>query len=148
MVDVQHRPLRSLKHHAAAIGQNPVQQAPRILNKRPYLLGRGRIFVVHLRRIQSGRPSAKQRLHNRIFLPAGRLNVRLQQIGTQKVHDAQSASRHLVLVRWTNPATRRPNSLPSRRALRGQLNHPVVGQNHLRPVRYKKLLVHPGHQLP
>ena len=52
VVDIQHRPLRPLEHHAAALGQNIVQHAPGVGHKRPHLLGGRGILVEHLRRVQ------------------------------------------------------------------------------------------------
>ena len=94
MVDVEHGALRALEHHAATLGQNAVEQAAGIGNQGPDTLSRRGIIVVHLRGIE--RIGAEERVRDGILFFAGRLNVRLEQRGIQQVHDAQSATRHLV----------------------------------------------------
>ena len=139
MIDIQHRALRALKHEALAFGQQVVQHAPRIGNKGANLLRRIRILVIHLRRIQWPRTGmgTKQRMNDLVLLRAGGLYVLFQERRIQQVHNPQPAARHLVFIRRPNAPARGADLLPPRRALRSQLNHPVVGQNHLRPVRHK-----------
>ena len=52
MIDVQHRSLGALKHHAAACGQHIRQQLARIGYQGPQLICGSRIFVVHLLGVQ------------------------------------------------------------------------------------------------
>ena len=132
MVDVQHRALRSLEHQAVPFAQRPVQQQRRIGHERPNLLRCRRIFLVHLRGIE--RLRAEQRVRNRILLPACVLDVRLQQIRVQQIHHPQPVARHLVFIGGPDAAACGANLLPTRRALRRQLDHPVIRQDHLRPV--------------
>ena len=67
--------------------------------------------------------------------------MRAQQRRIQQVDDPQPAAMHLVLVRRPDAAAGRADLRPSRRVLRRQLDHAVVGQNHLRAVRDKELAV-------
>ena len=139
VVDVQHGPLRALEHHAAALGDDLVQQAAGVGDKGADLLGGGGVFVVHLRRVQ--RIGAEERVNDGVLLGAGGLNVRLQQLRAQQVHDAQAAARHLVLVGRADAAAGGADLLASRRALGGQLDHAMVGQNHLGAIGDIELLI-------
>ena len=66
-----------------------------------------------------------------VLLVAGGFDVRLEQVGPQQVHDAQAAARHLVFIRGANAAAGGADLLAARRAFGRQLDHAVVGQDHL-----------------
>ena len=87
------------------------------------------------------RVGAEERVRNRILLVAGILDVRLEQTAVEQVDDPQAAAMHLVFVRGTDAAAGGADLLPSGSVLRGQLDHAVVGKNHLRAVGDKELLI-------
>jgi hypothetical protein len=76
-----------------------------------------------------------------LFL-AGVFDVRLENPGVEQVDDAQAAARHLVFISRSNAPAGGPDLLPAGRAFRSQLDHAVVGQDDLGPVRDKELAVH------
>jgi hypothetical protein len=131
-----------------ALGQNGVQQASRIGNERPHLLGRGGVLLEHLSRVQGVRPGAEESPRDRVLLGAGSLDVRLQQLRAQQVHHPQAAARHLVLVGRPDPLARGSDLLPPRRAFGRQFDHAVVRQDNLRPIGDKECAVHLYAQRP
>ncbi len=58
----------------------------------------------------------------------------LSSVGLQQVDDAQAAARHLVFVGRTDAAAGGADALAARRALGGQLDHAVIGQDDLRAI--------------
>ena len=139
MVDVEHGSLRALEHDAAAFGQNAVEQAAGIGDKRPDFLRRGRVFVIHFRGVE--RIGAEERVGDGVLFLAGGFNVRLEQRGMQQIDDAQAAARHLVFVGRADAAAGGADLLASRRAFGGQLDHAVVGQDDLRAVGDEEMAV-------
>ena len=139
MVDIQQRSLRPFEHHLLARANGLVQQYRGIGDERRYLLRRSRILLVDCLRVQG--LGAKQCLRDGVLLVAGVVDVGAQQCRIQQVDHAQPAAVHLVLVRWPNAAAGGPNLGPPRRILRRQLDHAVVGQDYLRPVRHEELAI-------
>ena len=137
VVDVQQRALRALEHHALAFADRLIQQRGRVGHIGSHLLRRGRVLVINLRRVE--RVGAEKRMGDRILLPAGVLDMRFQNFGVQQVHHAQTVAVHLVFVRRPDAAAGRADLCPSRRALARQLDHPVIGQDHLRAIGDEEL---------
>ena len=143
VVDVEHRALRALEHHAAAVAQDAVEQTAGVGDKGADLLGRGGVFVVHLCGIErtGSDLGAEQGVGDLVLLLAGGLDVGLEQVGPQQVDDAQAAARHLVFVGRTDAAAGGADLLAARRALGGQFDHAVIGQDDLGAVRNIELPV-------
>ena len=127
------------------LARMPLSMRPGIGDKGPHLLGRRGVLLIHLCGVE--RVGAEQRMGDGILLRAGGLNVRLQQRRMQQIHDAQAAARHLVLVGRPDAAAGGADLLAPRRALGGQLDHAVVGQDDLRAVGDKELAVDVDAQL-
>ncbi len=139
MIDVQHGALRPFKHHALSLADGVVQQLGRVCDKGPDALRSLGVFVIHLDRVQ--RVGAEQRVRHRVLLVAGVFDVRFEQTAIEQVDHPQSAAVHLVFVSGTDAAAGGADLLPSRSILRRQLNHAMVGQDHLGAIGDKKLLI-------
>ena len=132
MVDVEHGALRAFEHHAAAFGQDAVEQTAGVGNQRANALRRRSVIVVHLRGIE--RVGAEEGVGDGVFFFAGGFNVRLEQRSIEQVDDAQAAACHLVFIGRADALAGGADLLASRRGFRGQLDHAVVRQNHLRAL--------------
>ncbi len=76
-----------------------------------------------------------------VLLVAGVLDVRAQQRGVQQVDDAQAAAVHLVFIRRADAAAGGADLRAAGGVLRGELDHAVVGQDHLGAVGDEELAV-------
>ena len=120
-------------------GENVVEQAAGVGDKGAHLLGGRGVLVVHLRGVE--RVGAEERVGDGVLLRAGGFDVGLEQVGAQQVDDAQAAARHLVFVGGADAAAGGADLLAAGRALSGQLDHAVVGQDDLGAVGDEELLV-------
>src|SRR5271168_531283 len=139
MIDIEHGALGAFKHHALPVADGPVKQRGGVGNERPDALRRLGVLVVHLDRVE--RVRSEQRVGDGILFITGIFNMRLQQTAIEQVDHAQAAAMHLVFIRRTDAPAGGADLLPSGSILRRQLDHAMVGQNHLRAVGDKKLLI-------
>ena len=137
VIDVEHGALRAFEHHAAALGKNRVEQAAGVGDKGAHLFGRGGVLVVHFGGIE--RIGAEERVGDGVLLSAGCLDVGLEQRGMEQIDDAQAAAGHLVFVGRADAAAGGADLLAARRALGGQFDHAVVGQNDLGAIGDEEL---------
>ena len=139
MVDVEHGALRAFEHDAAAVAQDVVEQSAGVGDEGADLLGGRGVLVVHLGRIE--RIGAEERMGDGVLLVAGGFDVGLEQAGSQQVDDAQAAARHLVFVGGADAAAGGADLLAARRALGGQFDHAVIGQDDLGAIGDEELAV-------
>ena len=64
-----------------------------------------------------------------------------KSVRAQQVDDAQAAARHLVFIRGADAAAGGADALAPGRAFGGQLDHAVIGQNHLGAIGDEELLI-------
>jgi hypothetical protein len=138
-INVEHGALGAFKHHALPVPDGPVEQGGGVGNEGPDALRGLRVLVVHLDWVQ--RVGSEKRVRNSVLFIAGIFNMRLEQTAIKQVNHPQAAAMHLVFVGRTDTSTGSADLLPSGSILRRQLDHAVVGQNHLGPVGDKQLLV-------
>src|SRR2546423_8879280 len=81
-------------------------------------------------------------MRDHVFLAAGVFDMSFQQSQVKEISDAQPPPSHFVFVGRPNAAGSGANLHPSGRVLRGQLNHSVIGQDHLSAVAHEKIAVH------
>ena len=139
MIDVEHGALRAFEHHRLAIGDGAVQQQRSVGHERSDAVGDLRIVGEHLVGIQ--RLAVEQGMRDGVLLAAGVLNVLLQQGLVEQVLHTQSAARHLVFVSGPDTARSGADLHAPGSVLRCQLNHAVVGKDHVRAVTDKQIAV-------
>ena len=107
--------------------------------KRTDLFGGGGVLVVDFGGVE--RFGAEERMHDGVLFSAGGLDVRLEQRSVEQVDDAQPAARHLVFVGRADAAAGGADLLAAGRALGGELDHAVIGQDDLGAVGDEELVV-------
>src|SRR5205823_581953 len=101
-------------------------------NEWRYALGSARVLVVNLVGIE--RLSIEERVRNRVLFAAGVVDMRAQQLGVEQIDYAQAAALHLVLISRTNATGSSADLHASRSILCGELDHAVIGKDHMRAV--------------
>src|SRR5207245_2061795 len=139
MIDVEHGTLRTFKQNGFAIGQRLVQQDCGVAYEGGYLLGGLSVLGVHLVGVQGFR--VKERMRDHVFLANRIFDVLLQQFEVEQIGDAQAAPAHLVFVCGSDSARSGANLDASGSIFRGQFNHAVIRENHMRAVRDEEIAV-------
>ena len=137
VVDVEHGALRALKHHAAALGEN-------LFSRRPVSATKGRTCsaaAAYSSYIFAGSSGSvpKSAWAMAFFSAQAASMCVLSSSGVQQVDDAQAAAGHLVFVGRADAPAGGADLLAAGRALGGQLDHAVVGQNHLGAIGDEEL---------
>ena len=73
-------------------------------------------------------------MRDHVLFAAGILDVGLEKFQVEQVGHAQAAAADLIFVSRADAARCRPDLHPSRRILRAELHHAVIGENDLRAV--------------
>src|SRR5581483_194347 len=81
-------------------------------------------------------------MRDHVLLPAGILDVYFKQIEIQQISHAESPATHLIFVGRTNTARGGANLYATGCILRGELDHPVIGKNHVGTIAYEEIAVH------
>ena len=139
MVDVEHRPLRAFEHHRLASGKSLVQKKGCVGDEGLNLLGGANILAIDLGSIE--RLSVEESMHDGVLLAAGILDMRLHQLEVEHVGDAQSAASHLVFVGGTDTAGGSADLDASGSIFRRQLDHAVIGKDHLGAIADEKIAI-------
>ena len=84
---------------------------------------------------------AEERVGDGVLLVAGVLDVRAEQRGVEQVDDAQAAAVHLVFVGRADAAAGGADLGAAGGVFGGELDHAVVGKNHLGAVGDEELAV-------
>ena len=71
-------------------------------------------------------------MRDHVFLANRIFDVLLQKAEVEQIGNAQAASAHLVLVGGSDSARSGANLDASGRILRGQFNHAMIWENHMR----------------
>ena len=139
MVDIEHRALRALEHHRLARGKRLVQEGRCVSDEGLNLFGGANVLAIDLGGVE--RFGVEQGMHDGVLLAAGILDVRLHQRKVEHVRDAQSAASHFVFVGWADTAGGGADLHAPGSIFRGELNHAVIGKDHLGTIADKQIAI-------
>ena len=145
VVDIEQRALGAFEHHVFARVDGPVQQHRGIGDEGGDLVGEPGVILVHGARVE--RLGAEERVRDGVLLVAGVVDVGAKQAGVQQVGDAQAVAMDLVLVGGADAPAGGADGGAAGRGFGGQLDHAVVGQDHLGAVRDEQLAVRAAFQI-
>ncbi len=131
--------MRAFEQDGLTPSQSLVQQNRRVTDKRRDLLGRCGVLRVHFVGVE--RFGIEQRVRDHVLLAHRVFDVLFQKLQIEQIRYAKPAAAHLVFVGRTDSARGGADLHASRSILRRQLDHAMVGQNHLRAVRNKEISV-------
>ncbi len=129
MVDVEESALRALKHDAATLGEDAVEEAGGVADVGTNLLGGGGVGLEDLGGIEG--VSTEEGVGDGVFLLAGGVDVSLEEVCVEEVDDAEAAAGHFVFVGGADAAGGGADFFASGGGLGGELNHAVVGEDDL-----------------
>ena len=137
MVDVEQCALRAFKHHVLAVVDGLVEHNGGVGHEGRDLLGCAGILLIHALGIE--RRGAKERGGDGVLLVARIFDMSPEQVVVQQIDDAEAAAVHLVFIRRADAAAGGADLCAAGSVLGGELDHAVVGQDHLGAVGDEEL---------